>query len=165
MTSFALKMYLLVGWVAGSVFITSCNGKRTSFSATETRKELNQFAIDIENGISKDGPITWLNYFEDSADFFMASNGELVFKDYQTAHSFITNVLVKNIAKINLKWRNIKVDPYAANWGYIGAYFHEDLIDQTGKTLAVDGYFTATAHKTTNGWSLRNVHWSIKPPR
>jgi hypothetical protein len=163
MRSFALKIYLLFGVVAGLVFLTSCNGEQTQFSSTETRKQLNQFAIVIENGVSKNGPIAWLNYFEDSPDFFMASNGDLVFKDYQDAHSFIINVLVKNISKINLKWRNIKVDLYAMDWGSIGADFHEDLFDPSGKTIAVNGYFTATAHKTINGWRLRNVHWSIKP--
>jgi hypothetical protein len=157
-----LKVFLLFTLATGVEVLSSCNERQTS-AANDDKKDMIQFAASIESGISKNGPIAWLNYFEDSPDFFMASNGELVFKDYQNAHSFITNVLVKNISKINITWRNIKVDPYGADWGSVGADFHEDLTDPSGKTITVEGYFTATAHKTTSGWKLRNVHWSIKP--
>lgn len=156
----------MYGLLVGIFLSASCDGLTQTASPSdrkENKEKIDKLALMIESDLSKNGPTAWLNYFEDSPHFFMASNGELVFKDYKNAHSFITNVLVKNISKINLKWRNIKVDPYATDWGSIGADFHEDLIDPSGKIIVVDGYFTATAHQTSNGWKLRNAHWSIKP--
>jgi hypothetical protein len=156
----------ILGLLASLFIIGSCNSPTktaTQAGLKESREEIGQLAIKMESDISKNGPVAWLNYFEESPDFFMASNGELVFKDYQGANSFITKVLVKNIAKIALKLTNIHVDPYTAVWGSIGADFNEDLTDPSGKTIGIDGYFTATVHKTANGWKLRNAHWSIKP--
>jgi hypothetical protein len=152
------------GSLAALIFIVSCSQPSSpKEELAETKKQINTLAVNIETGISKNGPIGWLTYFEDTPDFFMASNGDLVFKDYKTAHSFISNVLIKTISKIKLNWANIRINAFGENWGSIGADFHEELIDPSGKIIAINGYFTATAHKTSSGWKLRNVQWSIKP--
>ena len=58
---------------------------------------VNQTAKDLADK----GPVAWLNYFENSPDFFMASDGSLAFADYHTADTFINGTLIKQIKKID----------------------------------------------------------------
>jgi hypothetical protein len=167
MITATLKTHLKIwGVLFPLLFIPSCKAPvvpPSNAELKESKENINHMAMRMEIDISKSGPIAWLDYFEDSPDFFMASNGTLVFKDYQSARQFITTKLVKAISKITLKWSNLKVEPYTNEWGSFSADFNENLADQLGKTISINGYFTATAHKTAKGWKLRSVHWSIKP--
>lgn len=92
----------------------------------------------------------------------MVSDGQLIFPDHDTAETVIKNKLVKTISAIKLTWSDLRVDPFTDKLAGIAAGFHEDITDTKGITTPVTGYFTAIAQKTTNGWQLRNAHWSIK---
>ena len=124
--------------------------------------EITSLARAAEKGISASGPKAWLNYFENSPDFYMASDGNLVFKDYPSAQSYITETLEYSIPSVKLKWDNLKVYVLSPDFGSIACGFSEQLTNNEGKIVNVSGYFTATVHKTTSGWKIRNVHWSIK---
>jgi hypothetical protein len=106
-------------------------------------------------------PAAWLNYFEESPDFFMVSDGQLAFKDYQSGKLFIENTLIKNILKINLQWNYLRIDPLTSELASMGGNFHEDLTDSSGKIIQSDGYLTAVAKLTNRGWKIRNLHWSM----
>ena len=93
-----------------SVFI-SCNNKPDSISLQQSNevKDSVQHMIELlANDIAHDGPIAWLNYFENTPDFFMASEGQLVFQNSDSATAFIKNTLVKQIQKIELHWSDIR---------------------------------------------------------
>ena len=136
---------------------------------------MNQFAAirdsvqimtqSISKDISLEGPGAWLKYFENTADFFMASEGRLVFPNNDSAANFIKNTLVKTIRKIDLRWNNLRIDPLSSKLAGISADFHEDITDNTGKKIAEDGYFTGIAEQTPQGWKLRNAHWSVVPAK
>ncbi len=140
------------------------HGKLSTEQSVLVKDSVSRMAINIAADISKKGPGAWLNYFEDNPNFFMANEGQLVFKDYQSAKTFILNTLVKNIPVIKLRWDNLRVDPLTARLASIGADFHEDQVTSGGKKLSYDGYFTGIAHYDGHGWKLRNTHWSIKVP-
>ena len=145
------------------VFIISCNNATESVTSNErslVRDSVQRMANSIAEDLSHNGPVAWLTYFENSPEFFMAANGQLVFPNIETAKSFINNTLVKIMPKIDLHWSNIQIDPLSNQLAGISAAFHEDIMDSTGKLTPHDGYFTAIAHKTTQGWKLHNVHWS-----
>ena len=116
---------------------------------------------NIASDITNNGPAAWLYYFEDTTSFFMASDGQLAFKDHQSAKLFIEDTLVKVIRHINLRWSHLRIDSLTPRLASIGADFHEDLTDTVGKIVAMNGYFTALADQTDHGWRLRNAHWSI----
>jgi len=142
----------------------SCNNKTSSFAAKEqaiVKDSVQQLVNSIEKNISQRGPVAWLNYFEDSPDFFMASDGLLVFPNIDTARNFINNVLVKNMISIKLKWDHVRIDPLTVSLSGVSANFHEDAFDSTGKKSAYDGYFSGIAIQTSNGWKLHNAHWSV----
>ena len=160
-----LKHWLLL--LLAISMIVSCRRNHAKLSKEQSalvKDSVSQMAAKIAKDISENGPRAWLNYFEDTPDFFMANKGQLVFRDHQSAKTFILNTLVKNIPSIKLRWDNIRVDPLTARLASIGADFHEDQVTGSGKKLSYDGYFTGIAHFDGHSWKLRNTHWSIKAP-
>jgi len=155
-----LSIFLLQG------LILSCGQKASSVTtseATSVKDSVQLLAGNTAKDISTKGPIAWLSYFEDVPDFFMASDGAIAFRDYRSAEVFIKDTLIKQIPRINLKWANIRIDPLTPQLATLAADFHEDLTITADKVVPVEGYFTATAHQTSEGWKYLNVHWSIKP--
>jgi len=145
--------------------LLSCSQKTPSLTiseATLVKDSVQLLANNTAKDISTKGPIAWLNYFEDSPDFFMASDGTIAFKNYHSAEIFIKDTLAKQIPRINLKWLNMRIDPLTPQLASIAADFHEDLTITADKVVPIDGYFTATAQQTASGWKYRNAHWSIK---
>jgi hypothetical protein len=117
---------------------------------------------NIARDISAKGPIAWLGYFDNSPEFFMANDGQLAFRNYQSAQTFIKDTLVKSISKINLKWSNTRIDVLSLCVASIGSNFHEDITFANGKPMPFNGYFTGTAIRRGKSWKLRNLHWSMK---
>jgi len=145
--------------------MVSCHRNHTHLSDAQNtlvKDSVSRMAANIAADVSKNGPRAWLNYFENSPDFFMANEGQLVFKDYESSKAFILNTVVKNIIQIKLSWSSIRIDPLTARLASIGADFHEDQVTSSGKTLSYDGYFTGIARFDGHHWKLRNAHWSIK---
>jgi hypothetical protein len=143
----------------------SCSSNLETFSPQKKKAVEDSVLImaeKIAKDVSKEGPVAWLRYFENSSDFFMASNGQLVFANYDSAKNIVNNTLVKSIAKIELRWSNIRIDPLTSGLAGMAANFHEDITDANGSKVPADGYFTAIAEQTSRGWKLRNAHWSIK---
>jgi len=164
-TLFLLK-YLGLLWLVAILNI-SCKNTGVVFSADDSalvKDGVTAMTANIANDVSQKGPIAWLDYFEDSSRFFMASNGQLAFKDYASAKTVILNNLVKGISKIMLSWQNVRVDPLTPEFANIGANFHEDLVLANGNTLTVDGYVTASAHFNGSKWMLRYMNWAVKVP-
>ena len=156
--------YCLMAFVTSLTF--SCNSNTQYLTPNESatvKDNVTALTANISKNITNKGPVAWLNYFEDSPSFFMASDGQLAFNNYQSARAFIRNKLVKLYPHIKLQWNNVRIDPISQSLASIGADFHEELTDANGKTQTADGYFTSLAHYTENGWKLRSVHWSVKP--
>ncbi len=129
-------------------------------NAGSVQKGVRQMAADIAHDISVAGPVAWLNYFEQNPNFFMANEGLRVFPNNDSATHFVKDILAKNIVKVNLTWSNIFVDSLSSKLAVLSANYHEDLIDKDNQTIPQDGYFTALAEQTSNGWMLRDLHWS-----
>jgi hypothetical protein len=148
------------------IFLISCSSKRSALNSSQISAVRDSVLIMTESiaaSVSQQGPVAWLHYFEDTANFYMASEGRLVFPNHDSAGSFINNTLVRTIRKIELQWHGIRIDPLTTDFAGIAASFHEDITDSTGKKIPEDGYFTGLAHQTSAGWKLMNAHWSIIP--
>jgi len=147
-----------------SFMALSCRHQPEELSAGQyfgVRDSVTQMADRIARDVSRRGPVAWLSYFENSPDFFMASEGVLALPDYDSAKNAIQQTLVKSMSNIRLQWSNIKVDPLTERLAGMGAGFHEDITYSSGKKVSQDGYFTAIAEKSYKGWLLRNAHWSV----
>ena len=145
------------------VFIFSCKQDTKPLyedSVSGVKDSVQQMMSFMAKDVTLKGPIAWLHYFEDTSAFFMASEGELAFPNYDSAQQVINRVLVKSIRKIDLHWSGIRINPLTATSASIAATFHENITDFEGRTSTVDGYFTAIANQTLQGWKLLNAHWS-----
>src|ERR1700733_9713998 len=83
--------------------VVSCKRNPAKLNAADkalVKDSVTNMAANIAVDVSKNGPRAWLNYFEDTPDFFMANEGQLVFQDYQSSKTFILNTVVKNILQI-----------------------------------------------------------------
>ena len=118
-------------------------------------------SLSLARDLAEKGPGAWLAYFDKGPDFFMASDGQLIFKDYPSSRLFIENILVKTIRKINLQFGSLRIEPLNDHIVSLGTGFHEDLTDTSGKILSVDGYLTALIENSDDGWKFRNLHWSL----
>jgi SnoaL-like domain len=154
-------------WLFVCLFV-SCQSDTATVDQTETRivtDSVKELLGGVEKDIALNGPISWLNYFEDSPDFYMASDGELAFNNYQNARSFIEKILVNKIKRVKLQLNHVRIDPLTRQFASIGADFHEEMTDSAEKIIPVEGYFTAVARQTDRGWKLRSLHWSILPKK
>jgi hypothetical protein len=154
--------FVVIGLI---LLISSCKNHSTSSQQKPDPAVLDgvhQMLDSIAVNVSEKGPVAWLNYFENTPDFFMATDGQLDFPNKDTAAIIINNKIVKQIMAIDLKWNNIHIDALSGTLAAIGADFHEVITDPNGNKLPVDGYFTGIAHRSVEGWQLRNLHWSIK---
>ena len=160
-----LTSFKLIILFSALSLLFSCQQNTASFTvadATAVKNSVQKLADNTARDITAKGPVAWLDYFEDTPDFLMASDGDIAFKDFHSADTFIRTTLVKQIPKISLKWLNVRVDALSQQIATVAANFHENLTNATGKVTGIDGYFTATARKTSKGWKYRNAHWSIK---
>lgn len=144
-------------------FIISCRNKGETYTSnlfSVVRDSVQIMAGSIAKDVSREGPVAWLRYFENTPGFFMASEGRLVFPNYDSATNFTKNTLVKSMSKIELHWNNIHIDPLTTTLAGMSAAYHEDITYYDGRKIPYDGYFTGIAEQTSDGWKLRNAHWS-----
>jgi hypothetical protein len=158
-----MKIVIKTCLLFASYTIISCNQTSTIHIA-KTSAEMHKEVLLMMDSVKKNIAITpgkWMNYFEDTSLFYMASEGKLVFQSYNAAQKFITDTLVHYISTVNLIWKNIHADSIAENTVAINTAYHEDLTAESGNIMHEDGYCTAIADNTNAGWKFRNLHWSI----
>ena len=160
-----MRKILIVTFFFLAISTTACRNKFTNPDKEQisiVKDSCLQLMNRIPATLSRSGPGGWLVFFEDNPEFFMASDGDMVFPDHKTAEKIITGTLSKEFEKIDLRWNQLRVDYVSDNFGTISAAFDETLFFFGGKKTTVEGYFTATGHRTIAGWKLLNAHWSIK---
>ena len=158
------KIILLLLYICLLTIFSSCKSISTGETKTAGVQEgVHQMADAIVRDLHNEGPIVWLKYFSNSKQFFMVSNGMLVFPNIDSASAFVPR-LAKQLKRIELKWDNIRVDSLAPDLGIMAASFHEILISATGAEETSSGYFTGVVENTPTGWKLRDANWSIASP-
>jgi hypothetical protein len=123
-------------------------------------QQVQDFVDRVTSDLSQDGPAAWLRHFEDGPDFFMASDGRLIFPDRSVADTFVAS-LGTRIRTMELRFQHLRVDSLDANRALLAANFDEALTDTAGVALRFSGYLTAIAERQDAGWKLRNLHWSL----
>jgi hypothetical protein len=166
-TGIKSKRFLIIALAALPGLWAACKSDKHPLTAQDSIAVTDSVKL-LVNNISQNlgikGPVIWLDYFDNSPQFFMAADGQLSFTNYQSAKAFIRDTLVKNMSKIMLKWNGLRVDPLTRQFAAIGSNFHEDITLTNRQVLSFDGYFTGIAILTPQGWKLKNAHWSMKKP-
>ena len=111
--------------------------------------------------VSNRGPVAWRDHLANGPNFFMASEGRLVFADSAALDRGLVD-LTATIAKIDLTFgKDLRVEALTPTLAMVAASYHEVLVDKTGKRVKENGYFTGLAEKGPAGWKFRNAHWSV----
>jgi len=173
MESFNLKNWVMsaaIGVVILSAVLgTGCSRPRTSSSFTSdeaaaTTNAVRAFANGVADDVTRRGPLAWSDHFENTPNFFMASNGQLAFANGEAAMRGIKDV-PKFITHLELRWGDpMLVDPLTPTLAMIAAPYHEIQFDPAGHRVEENGYFTGLAELGPAGWKFRNAHWSVTAP-
>lgn len=122
------------------------------------------FTRTVAQDVTRDGPVAWRKHFGDGPEFYMASEGQLVFPNGAAATAAIAD-LAKTLKHIELKWGDdIRVDPLTANLAGVAVSYSEILVNAAGERRAEKGFLTGTAEYKDGRWRFRNAHWSVVPP-
>ena len=117
----------------------------------------------IAAGLRTEGPNAWLRYFDQTPGFFMASDGSMAFPSNDSATKAVRNIAMV-LKHADLKWGPLRIDSLTPALAQLAVPFTETLVDSSGKSTTISGYFTGVAHRGEEGWKLRNAHWSIVHP-
>lgn len=90
-----IKLFTLAGLMFLIVSCNNCTDSLTSAQSSVIKDSVNRMVQTIAKSISDEGPLAWLRYLENSPDFFMAADGQLVFPDNNAATNFLKNIYAK----------------------------------------------------------------------
>jgi hypothetical protein len=127
------------------------------------RSEVQAYTRLVADDVTRDGPAAWKRHLAEAPEFFMVVNGQMVFPSGAAAAGAVDG-LARMIAKVELRWGEVRVDPLGADLAVIAAPYHEMRVDADGKRVDEDGYFTAVAQRRDGRWWLRDAHWSVPMP-
>jgi len=136
----------------------------TAERATEVDQAVRTFARMVAHDVTQEGPAAWRRHFSDSPSFFMAVDGHLVFGTSAAATAGIQGA-ARAFKQIELQWGDeLRVDPLAADLAVIATPYHEVRVDNAGKRVDENGFFTGVAEFRNGRWQFRNAHWSAAVP-
>jgi len=95
-----------------TIMLFAPNKSLSQSENVEVQSGIRAMANAIVRDLHSDGPIAWLRYFSRSQRFFMASDGQLVFPNIDTAETFVPQ-FAKKIKRVELTWNEIRVDSLA----------------------------------------------------
>jgi len=135
----------------------------TSAARQAAEADVRAFMDQVASTVSVQGPIAWRGAFADGPEFFMASDGQLVFADGAGAARGV-EALRQTLPKINLTFgSDLRVDVLTPALAVVGTSYSELQGDAQGREHSVHGYLTALAELHAGHWRLRDAHWSSRP--
>jgi hypothetical protein len=136
----------------------------TAASAAAVEGSVRAFAQAVAHDITQEGPAAWRRHFADSREFFMASEGRLVFPNSASATAAIQD-LARTIKHIELRWGDdLRVDPLTPDLAVVAASYREIRLNTDGSRVEEAGFFTGTTEQRDGRWQFRNAHWSVAGP-
>jgi hypothetical protein len=133
-------------------------------SAGQVEDSVRAFMQTVAHDITQEGPTGWSKYFADTAAFFMAVDGHMVFPSGAAAAAGIEEVALQ-LKHIELAWGDdLRIDPLTPELAVVASSFHEVQVHADGKRGEEAGFFTGIAEHRQGRWQLRNAHWSDAVP-
>ena len=146
--------------------MTACGQHARNQAAAQRAAEedaVRSFVRTVAADVSREGPTAWQRKFADRPEFFMASDGRLVFADAAAAARGIAE-LTHALPKIELHFGDdLRVDVLTPELAVVGSSYAEVQTDERGQQRTDSGYFTAVAERQQGHWRFRDAHWSSHP--
>lgn len=136
----------------------------TPAERTAVEESVRGFMARVSQEVTTEGPTAWSKEFETGPNFFMASEGKLLFATGEAAAKAIPG-LTQMIKHIALRWENdLRVDVLNPNLAVVGTTYQEVRESPDGEEITENGYFTGLAEKRDGQWRFRDAHWSVVAP-
>jgi hypothetical protein len=136
----------------------------TAARAAAVDVSVRAFAQTVAHDVTQEGPSAWRRHFADTPEFFMASEGRLVFPNSASATAAIQD-LPRKIKQIDLRWGDdLRIDPLTPDLAVVAASYHEVQVSPEGRRVEEAGFFTGIAERRDGRWQFRNAHWSVAVP-
>lgn len=159
--------------VVAVVVAMGCQGQRGAVEPegslraadrTAVEKHVRAFMNAVAQDVTRGGPTAWAKEFADGPNFFMASEGVLIFPSGAAAAQGIP-ALTQIIKKIELDWGpDLRVDPLTPDLAAVGSTYQEIRTDPRDHELTERGYFSGVVEQRNGKWQFRNAHWSVQAP-
>ena len=155
----------VVAFLLGALSIAACGGRHlTAARAAVVEKDVRAFVQVVAHDVTQEGPLAWPKYLDESAAFFLVSNGNLVFRDGASVAGGMQK-FASTFPHVELAWGDdLRVDPLAEDLAVVAASYREVLTGVDGSRGEQTGYFTGTAEYRDGRWRFRNQHWSAPVP-
>jgi hypothetical protein len=136
----------------------------TAEQKTAVEKGVRSFMRDVADDVTREGPAAWSKVFADRPEFFMASDGRLMFANGQGAMQGIQDVK-QMIKQIELHWgEDLRVDALTPDLAVVGTTWQEQRVEAQGHQVNQGGYFTGVVEQHNGRWQFRDAHWSVAAP-
>jgi hypothetical protein len=139
-------------------------GSLSAVDRTAVEQSVRGFMNAVAQDVTQGGPTAWAKEFADGPNFFMASDGVLVFASGAAAAQGIP-ALTQIIKKIELQWgQDLRVDALTSDLAAVGSTYQEIRTDPQGHESTEQGYFSGVAERRNGRWQFRDAHWSVLAP-
>jgi len=152
--------------IIGTALLAGCGGSTgelTPERSVAIRDSVDAFMAEVAAGVSARSSTGWLDYFEASPAFLMASDGRIAFASHPEAVEAVT-AMARGFRSIDLVWGTVRIDPLAPGLAHVATDYREAITDTAGAVVQFGGYMTAVARHADTGWRLVNLHWSSPVP-
>ena len=152
-------------WIRLSVVLTisalfpACSPDQSVDLLKERQAEVKEFSETLIKDLHDIGPSGWLLHFDPSEEFYMASDGNLVFPDADSATVFV-NQLSETLDIIDLELLDLRQDHHSSGFVSIASPYEESITDKQGSVILFGGFVTMLLIKNGDEWKIRNLHWS-----
>jgi hypothetical protein len=153
-----LIMVVLLGTAGGTLGVET-GGDLSAPEAARIAREVVAFAETVARDVTGEGPSAWRRHFSESPAFFMAVDGQLAFRDSETATRGIEEAS-RAIPHIELHWQALRVDPLTQDLAMLASPYLEVQVDRAGHRTEERGFFSGLAEHRAGRWQFRNAHWS-----
>jgi hypothetical protein len=117
------------------------------------------FFDSIPPALAAEGPSAWLDFFEDSPSFFMASDGAIAFPDQSSAEAFLEDFSTR-VSAMSLEWFQPRFEILSAGVVVVITSYHEEITMTDGTLSSFGGSVSGVIRNHAGLWRLQHLHWS-----
>jgi len=128
-------------------------------TAAAVRSEVDAMLGAVARDLHDHGEAAWTHWFTDAPTFSMATYGVVMFTDRSAAKTFLDD-FAPQVAAVDLRWSDLRIEPLAADTASFGASYREQLTWRDGRVEPFAGYCTGVAVRTDDGWRLAHLNRS-----
>jgi ketosteroid isomerase-like protein len=126
-------------------------------------KDVSLLLKNIADDLRQSGPLGWLPHFSTGPRFFMASDGKVVFANFDAAETFLKDFATR-VSHMEIRWSDVRVRMIGQDAALVAAAYDETINQTSGKSKQFRGYFSGLAIRQQAGWKLGHLHWSSPRP-